>query len=174
MLAVDEWQPRAPQHLDTGSAPAFDALVAACSSIAQDGKASPEAVERVKKALLSDPGLHGSPVFAAEARCLIETNDAVAFARNCSDWRALYARVIGNYLAARLQIAGRDLGRANWLSADHALSPAAPPSTDASSTAWLIRQVARTQNISPAEQALLVLLDQHVPGLTKRLVAAAA
>ena len=161
-----------PQDYDTLD-PALAALAHACSAIVQAGKAAPEAVAGVTTALLDTGNPPDSPVTAAEARLLIDTNDAIAFARNASDWRTLYACAIGNYLAARSGITGLNLARTSWIGATDELPAAAAEGAEASSAAWLIRQVARTQNINPADQALLVLLDQRLPGLARGLVATA-
>lgn len=167
-MAGKERLQRVPEYWSETGEPA---LAGACAGIVQAGKATPDAVAAVIAALLEDSDWLASPVTAAEARCLIETNDAVAFARNCPEWRALYAHAIGNYLAARAGIATPGLARVDWIGPQANLPVVPLQVGEPSSAAWLIRQVARSQNVSPAEQALLVLLDQRLPGLARGLVA---
>ena len=79
----------------------YFALQMACARITHASKATPEDVERVRRALVVPVGESQSWISGPEAELLVRTNDAIAFAANDSSWNDLYARAISNHLMAR-------------------------------------------------------------------------
>ena len=79
----------------------YFALQMACARITHVGKATPEDVERVRRALIVPAGESHSWISGQEAELLVRTNDAIAFSANDPSWNDLFARAISNHLMAR-------------------------------------------------------------------------
>jgi hypothetical protein len=79
----------------------YFALQMACARITHAGKASPEDVERVRRALIVPAGESQSWISGPEAELLVRTNDAIGFSVNDPSWNDLFARAISNHLMAR-------------------------------------------------------------------------
>ncbi len=92
VLAVLRQAEGAPQRLSRF------ALGAISERIGSAGRAVPEDIERMRKALFAGAGEGSLYVTRHEATILFETNDAIAFARNHPDWNELFARAIANHL----------------------------------------------------------------------------
>jgi hypothetical protein len=79
----------------------YFALQMACARITHAGKASPEDVERVRRALIVPAGESQSWISGPEAELLVRTNDAIGFSVSDPSWNDLFARAISNHLMAR-------------------------------------------------------------------------
>ncbi len=79
----------------------YFALQMACARITHVGKAAPEDVERVRRALIVPAGECQSWISGPEAELLVRTNDAIAFSANDPSWNDLFARAVSNHLMAR-------------------------------------------------------------------------
>lgn len=77
------------------------AMRAACEQVADRGKALPEDVERVRRALYAAGSDGGTWVSRFEAETLFQTNDAIAYCANDKGWNNLFARAVANHLMAR-------------------------------------------------------------------------
>jgi len=75
-------------------------LRAVCDRIKDAGRALPEDVERMRRALYAPAGDGANWVSSYEATQMFLTNDAIAFARNDDSWNDLFARAIANHLLA--------------------------------------------------------------------------
>lgn len=98
------------------------ALGLACEAIQTEGRASAEAVERVRRAVYAPASDGGLWVTRAEANLLFKTNDAVAHAKNDPAWNDLFARMVGNHLMASAHpdpiTESSALAREAWLKSD--------------------------------------------------------
>ncbi len=109
--------------IETISGPFSECALEVLTSLAsQSGRMTGELVEGLRSILLHTIDATSPWISQKEARCLLELNDRLGFARNDDLWNRLYARAMANHLVAMAHPAPENvlpaLDRKTWLNTD--------------------------------------------------------